>query len=201
MRAALHDECHQLARAAGGCWLASLTMRRVNNKLSGICLIAIGFSVPGSVLTPMGQDSRPRSIAARRTLQNSSSCSRLRSIAPSAPSKAVAIRFSMTLSPMNESSFARRFLLVCFFVKLPAPFKFCAQCGHFNVRCPRHSCRAAKTPVRALFVPYPSTAVVLVHRSREWFGADCCLCSNCSSRFSASAISSRNRASTLGSFT
>ena len=55
----------------------------------------------------MGHDSWPRSIAARRILQNASSCFRLR-MTSSVPSKAVANRFAMTLSPMNESSFARR---------------------------------------------------------------------------------------------
>ena len=60
--------------------------------------LRIGFFVPGSVLTPMGQDSAPSSMAARSFRQNSSSCSRAESITSSA-SRIALFHLNMTLSP------------------------------------------------------------------------------------------------------
>jgi len=60
----------------------------------------LGFFVPGCVIMPIGQDSCPCSIAARNIRQNSSSCSRIRSMVSSASSKAEPFHLNMTLSPM-----------------------------------------------------------------------------------------------------
>jgi hypothetical protein len=86
---------HTRTRRKTACTDANAETERCLNQATDF---KIGFFVPGSVLTPMGQVSAPPSMAARSILQNASSCSRVR-VVSSASSKAALFHLNMTLSP------------------------------------------------------------------------------------------------------
>ena len=71
-------------------------------KTAQVVLAMGSTSVPGSLLTPMGQDSCPCSIASRSFRQNSSSCSRPESLS-SSTSIAALFHLNMTLSLISHS--------------------------------------------------------------------------------------------------
>jgi hypothetical protein len=58
----------------------------------------MGLFVPGSVITPIEQDSFPCSIAARSAAQKSSSCTRMRAIAYNKSSSAKQAAFDLNIA-------------------------------------------------------------------------------------------------------